>query len=69
MSSWASAFAGRVRARVSGSEVGDQIEMHALNPKVVIMVGRNAEIDARAQFAPKYITPAAYICRNGQRMA
>ena len=33
---------------------------YILNPKVVIMVGRKAAIDAAAQLTAKYITPAAY---------
>lgn len=30
---------------------------NALTPKVLMMVGKNAEIEARAQLAPKYMTP------------
>lgn len=37
----------------------------SLLPKVVMMVGKNAEIDARAQFSPKYMAPPVYICRRG----
>ena len=34
----------------------------ALNPNVVMIVGKNPAMDAAAQFAAKYITPAAYTC-------
>lgn len=38
-----------------------QMTNNSLTPKVVMMVGKKADIDAAAQFTPKYITPAAYI--------
>jgi hypothetical protein len=34
--------------------------VNALKPNVAIIVGKKAEMEARAQFAPKYMTPATY---------
>lgn len=37
-------------------------ERYILKPKVLSMVGRNAEMAAKAQFNPKNIAPPTYTC-------
>ena len=38
---------------------GESDQFYALNPNVVMIVGRKAEMDPNAQFEAKYMTPAA----------
>lgn len=51
-----------LREAESASIVWVNKEVDPLYPKVLMIVGRKADIEASAQFAPKYMTPAAYIC-------
>ena len=55
------AFAAVLIRHDQGCLVHDGGAEDALKPKVVMMVGRKADIEPKAQFEAKYMTPAAYI--------
>ena len=59
MSSWAKASA-IARKLCELLILARSVLVNVLKPNVAMIVGKKAEMEARAQFAPKYMTPATY---------
>lgn len=62
MSSCARALASEYQVPDELRDSVDSERRNILYPNVLMIVGKNAEMDAKAQLAPKYIIPPRYIC-------